>query len=265
MASETFRTRSGSVLHIEETGDGLPVLALHGLGGGAWFFSGFAKRLAPDCRVVSIDLPGTGRSVAGAEPSIALWVDDIRDLIADRVDRPAVILGHSLGTILALRTIAATPEHVRAAIFVGGLPEPRAEIKERLTRRAAGVAASGLAGVGPQIAAANFARATLDGQPEIVGMFERLFEAQDPDAYVRACRILIGASAHDVVSAASVPSLSITGAEDQYAPPQLVGEFLRGLPQPAREEVLADCGHFPFLEAPDAFARLVKSFLATLC
>jgi pimeloyl-ACP methyl ester carboxylesterase len=44
-----------------------------------------------------------------------------------------------------------------------------------------------------------------------------------------------------------------------------VRAFLRQLPRPSREEVLPDCGHFPFLEAPDAFARLVKSFLATLC
>jgi hypothetical protein len=54
----TFATKSGGVLHFEDTGvqnaavnsatgsRGLPVVCLHGIGGGAYFFTGFARRLA---------------------------------------------------------------------------------------------------------------------------------------------------------------------------------------------------------------------------
>src|SRR5687768_3649317 len=159
---ERLRTRSGSDLHLEDSGKGPAILALHGLGGGAWFFAGFARRLSAEYRVISLDLAGTGRSVAAAEPSTALWVADICDILRDRLGGPAVILGHSLGTILALQASAACPQHIRALIFAGGLPEPRPLIKARLTERAAAVARDGLAGSGPQVAAANFARATLE-------------------------------------------------------------------------------------------------------
>lgn len=265
MTVERLRTRSGSDLHLEDSGKGPAILALHGLGGGAWFFAGFARRLSAEYRVISLDLAGTGRSVAAAEPSTALWVADICDILRDRLGGPAVILGHSLGTILALQASAACPQHIRALIFAGGLPEPRPLIKARLTERAAAVARDGLAGSGAQVAAANFARATLERQPELVGMFERLFEAQNPDSYVRACRVLIDASSAACLPAVRVPCLSISGAEDQYAPPELVAAFTRQLPGGCREEVFPDCGHLPFLEAPDAFAAAVKSFLATLC
>lgn len=265
MPAFRFRARSGSVLHVEDEGRGQPVLAIHGLGGGAWFFAGLAKRLAGACRLVAVDLPGTGRSSCGSTFSRAGWIADLHDLATERLAAPVVLLGHSMGTILALDAWAAWPGSVRALIFAGGLPEPRHEIKERLSRRADEVARDGLAGVGPQAAAANFAAVVRERQPELVGLYERLFEAQDAAAYVAWCRMLIGASAAATVPTVRVPCLSISGREDQYAPPGLVAAFMRQLPAGSRTVVLDDCGHLPFLEAPDAFAAAVRPFLAGLC
>lgn len=279
MKTARFQARSGSVLHVEESGTGLPLLALHGLGGGAWFFSGLHARLADRCRVIALDLPGTGRSQAapgGSGPAdlrqrpadsmtIAAWVHDVLDLVTRHVGEPVAILGHSLGTILAIHAAATSPESTRAMIFVGGLPAPRPEIRERLMARAAAVRRNGLDGVGATAAAANFARATFRAQPELVGMFERLFELQDAAGYVRCAEILIEASATELLPRVAVPCLSIVGAEDQYAPPALVGAFVQQLPVTCRNDVMEDCGHLPFLEAPDRFAGLVASFLGTLC
>lgn len=261
-------TRSGGTLHVEERGQGLPVLAVHGLGGGAWFFSGLAARLEDRCRLIAVDLPGTGRSTAGPEPlafSAETWRDDLGDLIERHVQEPVVLLGHSLGTILALQLLEARPGVIRALICAGGLPEPRPEIRDRLTERARVVARDGLPGWGSRTAAANFSRATLEEQPELAGLFARLFELQDPAAYVRSCRILIGASAAASVARVGVPCLSISGDEDQYAPPDLVTAFVRQLGGPHRQVVLPRCGHLPFLEVPAAFDHAVRSFLETLC
>jgi pimeloyl-ACP methyl ester carboxylesterase len=269
VSAERFRTRAGSLLHVEDSGGsanrGLPIVALHGLGGGAWFFSGLARRLAPDRRVIAVDLPGTGRSTSGVPLSIDSWLADLDDLLTARGATPAILLGHSMGTIVALEAWAAWPHHIRALIFVGGLPEPQPLIRERLTLRAASVERDGLAGVGPQAAIANFAKATLARQPELVALFERVFEAQDPGVYVRWCRLLVASSAASVVPSVTVPCCAITGAEDQYAPPGLVSAFMRELPGAVREEALEDCAHLPFLESPDAFAAAVTSFAATLC
>lgn len=268
--SEPFRARSGRAIYVEDTGGagrGATILALHGLGGGAWFFSGFSRRMASRHRVVSVDLPGTGRSVEGQRHALSLesWVADLGDLVADRCGAPVVLLGHSLGTILALRASSAWPQHLRAMVFVGGLPEPRPSIRERLTARAEAIARSGLAGAGPTASAANFSRNTLEHQPELTGLYERLFELQDPDVYVEWCRVLIAASAAASIAGVRVPSLSIVGAEDQYAPPELVTAFMERLPHSAGVQVMADCGHLPFLERPQAFADAVADFVGGLC
>jgi pimeloyl-ACP methyl ester carboxylesterase len=262
---ERFRTRAGSVLHVEDTGSGPPLLGLHGLGGGAWFFGGFARRMAPHCRVLAVDLPGTGRSTSAAVPTVDAWLADLRDLLEARAGGPAVLLGHSMGTILALRLAAEAPALVRALIVVGGLPAPLDEVKARLEARAAMVAREGLAGVGAQAALANFAQATLETRPELVGLYERLFELQDSAVYVHWCRMLIGASAEAAVPAVRVPCLSISGDEDKYAPPDEVAKFVARLPAGTRSEILPACGHLPFLEAPEAFAGSVQSFLAAVC
>lgn len=263
-----YRASSGAVLHVEEVegASGPTLLALHGLGGGAWFFRGLARRLAPALRVVAIDLPGTGRSSAGRSPiGIARWVADIGDLVTDRFPDPIVLLGHSLGTIISLEAWTAWPERIRAMVFVGGLPEPRPLIRERLSARADLVERQGLAGLGPAAAAAVLGRATMARRPELAAMFERLFELQDPESYVRCCRLLIGACATAVPSTVTVPALSISGSEDQYAPPELIADFMREVPGSRASLVLPGCGHLPFLEAPESFAAAVGSFVKSLC
>lgn len=261
-----FSPRSGASMFVEDRGDGPTLLALPGLGGGAWFFSGLARRVGPGYRVLAVDLPGTGRSVpAGSTFTAGSWVADLGDLLASCTSGPVVLVGHSLGSILALHAWHTWPERIRAIVFVGGLPEVRPLIRERLSQRAAAVAAGGLAGWGPRASAANFARATLERQPELVALFERLFEMQDASAYVRCCEILLSASATSLVPALAVPCLAVSGEEDQYAPPELVRHFATALPVPCRHEVIPDCGHLPFLETPDAFARLLRSFLESVC
>lgn len=253
---------------MEDSGTGVPLLMLPGLGGGAWFFSGTARRLQSVCRVISIDLPGTGRSVSAngvSELDPARWIADLGDLVEQRAGEPVVLVGHSMGAILALHAHDAWPERIRALAFVGGLPEARPFIRERLTRRAQAVAREGLEGWGPGVSAGNFSRRTLDEQPELVAMFERLFELQDPAVYVRCCEILMGLSGRESLPAVRLPCLSITGAEDQYAPPDLVSGFMQALACPRREVLIPDCGHLPFLEAPEAFSAAVESFVESVC
>lgn len=246
-------------MNVEDLGTGPAVLAVHGLGGGAYFFRGLAERLQADYRVISVDLPVTPDNF-----SMETWVDDLGALVAERSPEPVVVLGHSMGTILALKAWAAWPDRIRGLIFVGGVPQVAPRIRERLTDRVRALeGARDLIGWGPQVSPGVFSPITFGSRPEVVAAFERLFEAQSVESYVRCCRILLEANAEAIVGTVSVPCIAITGEHDQYAPPAAVTEFLRDLPQPPRLEVLVDCGHLPFLEQPDTFAATVKSFLRT--
>jgi 3-oxoadipate enol-lactonase len=269
----SFTARSGSVLHVEDTGvenaagkiPGPPVLALHGIGGGAYFFSGFSKRLGARHRILSLDLPGSGRS-ASSPPAFTLdtWVADIGDLVRDKIGEPVVLLGHSLGTILALQAWTTWPENVRALVFACGLPKARPNIQERLSGRAKAIARDGIANWGPQVSPGVFAPRTLAEKPEVTGLFERLFEGQKGPEYVREIEVLLRADLNAVVPTVSAPCAAIAGREDSYAPPAAMEEFIARLPGACPLEILEDCAHMPFLENPAAFAAAVERFLNTL-
>jgi pimeloyl-ACP methyl ester carboxylesterase len=255
-------TRSGRPLVVDEDGSGPPLIAVHGLGGGAYFFTGLARRLRDRCRTFLVDLPGTGRSRPGAVPdTLEGWAADLGDLAA-HIGEPAIVVGHSMGTMLALLGWRAWPEWMRACVFVGGLPRVRPAIRTRLSERAADIAAHGLDGFGPRVAPGNFSPATLRHRPEIVGTFERLFELQDAEAYVRSIGLLLSGDTAAIAPTLTIPCLSISGRDDSYAPPDAVQAFVDTIPGASPMQVIDDCGHLPFLEAPEIFARAIGDFVS---
>ncbi len=268
-----FVAPSGRQIFFEEAGAGRPVLALHGVGGGAYFFRGLAERLDLQYRIVAIDLPGTGRSVPldssaaldAASLSMDGWVSDLGAFVDLKVGAPAIVIGHSLGTILALKCWEAWPASIAGFVFVGGLAEARPLIRDRLSARLLTVAEQGVAELGPVVSPANFSPASLQNRPEVVGLFERAFEQQVPAAYSRSIEILLETSATSIVPTVTVPVCSISGADDQYAPPEAIHAFLAALPSlPEPVVVMPDVGHLPFFEAPESIAREVGAFLSRI-
>lgn len=267
-----FSARSGSVLYFEEHGSGPPVLCLHGIGGGAWFFSGFAKRLAATHRVICLDLPGTGNSVsssARAELVEAFTLEsmarDVGDFVREVIREPVVLLGHSFGTILALKAWDTWESGtIRAMLFACGLPKARPNIHERLSARAADIDAKGVAGWGPKVSPGVFSKKSLTEKPEVIAMFERLFEELVPDTYTRIIEVLLAADMRAVAPTLTVPCAAIVGADDSYAPPEAAREFAATVPSGCPVTVLEGCAHMPFLEDPEGFARAAAEFLASL-
>ena len=266
MTSDRFTTSQGVVWRIEEAGEGPPLLAVHGVGGGAYFFRGLAERLGLRYRVIAVDLPSGGPTADGADAvaSLESWVDGLREIVETRVGKPVVVVGHSLGTILALESWRRWPQLIRAMVFVGGLPQVRPVIHLKLSERIEAIAAHGMAGWGPRVSPGVFAPRTFAERPEVIGLFERLLETQNPAAYIRTIQILLGASAGDVVPSVTVPCASVSGSDDAYAPPADVSAFLDRLMVPCERVLLQGAGHMPFFEAPQEFAQAIENVLVKL-
>lgn len=247
---------------VEERGSGPALLCLHGVGGcGAWF-QGLAERLKDRFRVLFLDLPGTGANRQGFGPfSIERSAAALAAYLAERETAPVALLGHSMGAIIGLHMAAQAPGRLRALLSVGGLPSITAATRARLAERKPIVRQSGMAGLGWKVAVANFSKAALAERPESLALFARLWEAQDPQAYLEGIDALLAAAAEGLAVHATLPCLVLRGREDGYAPAEESRRFAASLPGPMRFLELEGAAHMPFLETPAEFAAAVAGYL----
>lgn len=112
-------------MHAEIHGAGTPVLFLHGAGVAGWIWRDAAAELRDardDLQTIAVDLPGFGRSASARYPGADATVAELAELIRDR--EPAVVVGFSLGSQLALRLASLAPELVRGLVWISGETRP---------------------------------------------------------------------------------------------------------------------------------------------
>lgn len=127
-----FFTRDGLRLHFREYGrrsERPPLLCLHGLTRNARDFDGFARRMARRRHVIALDFRGRGLSKWDPDPSRylpATYGPDVVALLDHLGIADAVIVGTSLGGIVAMVLAVSDEERVAAAILndVGPVIEP---------------------------------------------------------------------------------------------------------------------------------------------
>lgn len=264
MTRARYAVLCGNRVYLEETGEGPCVVCLHGLGGGAHFFAALGAALHDRYRTIALDFPGAGFSPALTHFSFDALADIVVDLVRANGAPALCVIGHSMGTIVALEAFRRSATLAHGFIAVGGLADPLPGARSRIAARAQEIRRAGLGGLGAAVAAANLSRRTLDDRPELAALLARLFELQSPDGYVATADALATWEAREPPSFDRVTCLAVTGEDDLYAPPDAVRAFARTLPSGTEVEVVAGAAHLPFFEQPAAFAAIVRRFLDDL-
>jgi pimeloyl-ACP methyl ester carboxylesterase len=114
-------------LHYVKWGEqGAPIIGIHGLTGNAFCFQAFADKLAVDYQFYAYDLRGRGDSDKPAEGySVPFHAADLAKLIDELgLERP-ILVGHSLGALIALYFAAHYPEKLSRLVLIdAGAPLP---------------------------------------------------------------------------------------------------------------------------------------------
>ncbi len=120
---ETRFTSDGEVRlrYLEWTGDGSPVLLLHGLTVSAEYWSHTARILADNHRVIAADLRGHGHSdKPGRGYDYPTLASDVERLCDEAGVEGALVAGHSWGASVALTLAAEHPDRVTHLAMVDG-------------------------------------------------------------------------------------------------------------------------------------------------
>jgi len=272
-------------------GAGPIILMLHGIGGGHRAFAPQVETFASlGYRAVAWDMPGYGHSAPiepytfkGLAQSCILLIEsllggsDERRGAAPSRESPlggqrstqgderggVILLGHSMGAMVAQEVVARRPELVNRLILCGTSPSfgkpdgdwQRDFIAQRTAPLDAGQSMADLAQVlVPQMIGPG-------SLPEGVALATRCMAGVHPPAYRKALEALVTFDRRAALPLIRVPTLLVAGEFDRNAPPAVMQKMAAQIAG-SRYAELPGIGHLQNLEAPDEFDALVLGFLA---
>lgn len=261
---------------FRQDGEGDPVVLIHGITGSSDQWLPAFDLLSEHFNVVAPDLLGHGESAKPrGDYSLGAYASGIRDLLVGLGLPAATIVGHSLGGGIAMQFAYQFPERCSRLVLVssGGLG---AEVN--LLLRAASLPGSEL--VLPLLTHSRllalgsaFGRllGTLGLQAgtdlaELAGGYASLGDPDARAAFLHTLRAVIDPRGQRVNASdrlyltRKMPSMIVWGDRDPIIPCEH-GRGAHAAMPGSRLELLDGVGHFPQLERPTHFARLLRDFI----
>jgi 3-oxoadipate enol-lactonase len=248
-------TPPGSYRSTFGHGRGPTIALVHGLGSRAEHWLPMARILAKSHRVVLVDLPGHGVSPMPEPFSLERAVESLDQALAEESE-PIVLVGHSVGGLVAAAEALAHPSRVRALVLVETALRPQVDGRERdamlrkLDRDYQGLLRS---------AYTAFGRDSAQGE----ALYAEV-ATLDSSRIKRWIRLALTADVSRQMSRLEMPALTVL-AERSWP----IGEAweetgyalgLLQIPRLTRVRIL-DSGHFVMLDHPQELARLIDRFV----
>jgi pimeloyl-ACP methyl ester carboxylesterase len=252
------------------SGDGPPILFVHGLSGSWQNWLENLPYFAQKHRCIAMDLPGFGYSEMPAEKismsGYARQVDSLCDQLG--LDK-CFVVGNSMGGFVAAEMCIRHPQRVERACLVAAAGISVTNLRRRPLLTGARIVGA----LGAASAAQNrfiVARPRLRGlftnfvfrHPSRLAadlMYEQVRGAGKPGLY-DAMDALTSYDFRDRLPEIKAPTLIVWGDSDMLVPVEDAHEFERLIPQ-SRTVILEDTGHVPMLERPVKFNELLEELI----
>jgi 3-oxoadipate enol-lactonase len=239
-----------------------PLLFLHGVGGGraAWesqlpYFADLGYR------ALAWDQPGYGDAPQVDPYDLAQVSGALRRQI-EGLGVPAILVGHSMGGIIAQEAYARFPHLIKALVLGFTSPSFGGGNREFVEKFIAARIAPLDAGQSMAQIAARL-MPTMRGsrsRPEGLAHAERIMSGIRPDTYRKAVQLLTTFDRREQLPRIGVPTLLVAGADDRTAPASVLERMAQKIPG-AEYVLLPGCGHLGPMDQPDEFNEALRDFL----
>jgi pimeloyl-ACP methyl ester carboxylesterase len=278
MSTQSEIELHGHRVSFRLSGEGPLIVLVHGITGRSEQWEPVIEHLAVEHTVLAPDLLGHGESAKPrGDYSLGAYASGVRDTMVALGHDRATIVGHSLGGGIAMQFAYQFPERCERLVLVssGGLGRevhpllraatlPGSELVLPLLTHAR-VLAAGEA-IGRAIGLLRLQAGT--DLAEVARGFGSLADAESRSAFISSMRAVLDPGGQRVSAldrlylAESLPSLIVWGEADPVIPVEHGRVAHEAMPG-SRLELFAGVGHFPQLERPFEFARLLADFVAT--
>lgn len=209
--------------------------------------------------VLAVDLPGHGRSEGAPLTSIGAMADWLVALLDAAGAPTAAVIGHSMGSLIALEAAARAPARVDRLILIGSaatMPVHPDLLAAAQANQQAAIDMVNLWGYGQ---AAGLGGSAAPGV-WMVGAGERVLQRARPGVLhcdLAACNAFKGL---EVAAAVRAPTLLVSGERDQMTPLKNARQLAAAIPG-AQLTVLPGAGHMLLAECPDALLDAFRAHL----
>ena len=256
--SKTFETGTGRIAYREAGSGGVPLVCLHGLGGGARSWTRQLEQMSGDRRVIAWDCPGYGGSADHVipNPAPADYADALSELLRGiGVAGPIDLIGHSMGGVIAPQLEARHPGSVRRMVLsatrIGfrdwGSYEQRLQEQIDMTPEEFG-----------QTRVQNMCAP--GASAEAKALVASIASEIRTSGYRAAIHVLSVSDNRAEVASMGIPVLVLAGAEDKIAPEEATAALAEAIPG-ARREIIGQAAHAAYLEQPEAYNARLRAFL----
>jgi pimeloyl-ACP methyl ester carboxylesterase len=266
----------GNRVSFLRAGEGPPLLLLHGIAGSYETWAPLIPALADEFTVIAPDMLGHGSSAKPrGDYSLGAYAAGARDLLLALGHESATVVGHSLGGGVAMQFAYQFPAHTECLALVssGGLGQEVSVVLRAATLPGSElvlplITKAWVTGTGRRIAGwldAIGLQPSAD-MTEIARGYASLADPAARAAFIHTARAVIDhrgqrVSARDrLYLAESVPSMIVWGDRDRIIPCEHGREAARAMPG-SRFELFEGAGHFPHLDRPIQFSRLLARFV----
>lgn len=241
------------------------VFFIHGLGSSQNFYHALLQNyILPNANAILMDTEGSAQSPLFSRflpPTSESIVDDVYAILDHlRISHDVIVIGHSMGGMIALKTAADRRGGSTVSKVVGiGAVHPTEAMGPVFSQRIEAVKNAG--DVLALADAISSGPALSSHATPLQRAFVRdLISQQTAEGYISMCKVIVDSKPADY-NKITQPVLLICGADDSTAPYKgCVDQIETGLSN-VKCEILKNVGHWHCIEATDEVGLLISSFL----
>jgi pimeloyl-ACP methyl ester carboxylesterase len=250
------------MLNYRHHGSGPPLVLQHGFLGGSGYWVPHFAILGRHFEVIAPDLPGfAGSADAEVPDSVEGFAVALLGLLDELAVGRTALLGHSMGSMVALQIALDYPERIERLVLYGsactGTLPKRFETTEASIAR---LEEQGVEACADHIVPTWF----VDGESApFFAMCREAGRGARTEAAIRALGALARWNVCERLSELRMPVLAICGDRDRSTSPDQSYRLWEGIPDCQLCSV-PGCAHNVHLERPELFSSIVLDFLTSI-
>lgn len=245
------------------TGEGHPVVLIHGVGLNKEMWGGQVVGLMPHYRVIAYDMLGHGASPRpAADTGLLGYAEQLHELLEHLGLPQASVIGFSMGGLVARAFALHFPQQLSGMVVLNSVFDRSAEQRAGVIARTAQAAEHGPDANAAEALSRWFSREYQAANPAQIAAIRTILAENDPQGYLTTYTLFATQDMYraDDLGNITAPTLIATGELDPGSTPEMARQLASRIPG-AEVAILAEQRHMMPVESPRLVNQVLLEFL----